>query len=33
MGGPEGLDTTRELIQSICWETKLYLIVMGSDGL
>jgi hypothetical protein len=29
MGGPEGLDTTRLLINSITWQTKLYIIVMG----
>lgn len=29
MGGPEGLDTTRKLINSINFETKLYIIVMG----
>lgn len=33
MGGPEGLDTTRLLIKSIQWQTRLYLIVMGEEGL
>lgn len=33
MGGPEGLDTTRQLISSVNWNCKLYLIVMGEDGL
>ena len=33
MGGPDGLETTRKLLSSIKWETKLYFIVMGEEGL
>lgn len=29
MGGPDGLEITRQLINFIKWETKLYIIVMG----